>query len=38
MGLDPVAIHVILRDTAIVIDCLQRAAKLGRQVEATPTR
>lgn len=38
MGLDAVAIHVILHDTAIVIDCLQRAGDLHRKSEVTPTR
>jgi hypothetical protein len=37
MGLDAVAIHVILHDTAIVIDCLQRAAELSSGAEVTPT-
>lgn len=36
MGLEPMAIHVILHDTAIVIDCLQRAAELLR-AKVTPT-
>ncbi len=37
MGLDAVAIHVILHDTAIVIDCLQRAAELlAGKVTPTP--
>ena len=36
MGLDAVAIHVILHDTAIVIDCLQRAAALHRPTRVTP--
>lgn len=36
MGLEAVAIHVILHDTAIVIDCLQRAAELLR-AKVTPT-
>lgn len=37
MGLDAVAMHVILHDTAIVIDCLQRAAELRQEDEVTPT-
>lgn len=38
MGLDPVAIHVILHDTAVVIDCMQRAAELRTEGEVTPRR
>lgn len=38
MGLEAVAIHVILHDTAIVIDCLQRAAELRSQGRVTPKR
>lgn len=37
MGLDAVAMHVILHDTAIVIDCLQRAAELRQEDEVTLT-
>ena len=37
MGLEGVAIHVTLHDTAVVIDCLQRAGELRRGGEVTPT-
>lgn len=36
MGLDAVAIHVILHDTAVVIDALQRGAPPLRQPGVTP--